>query len=44
MDKDFYTRNDIYELLWSEASTKVALRIGISDVALGKLTLNMKTY
>ncbi len=36
MDKDSYTRNEIYELLWSEASKKVAFRIGISDVALGK--------
>jgi hypothetical protein len=36
MEKESYTRSEIYELLWTEPATKVALRIGISDVALGK--------
>lgn len=36
MEKESYTRTEIYELLWAEPATKVALRIGISDVALGK--------
>ena len=36
MEKESYTRTELYELLWTEPTTKVAMRIGISDVALGK--------
>lgn len=36
MERESYTRSEIYELLWTEPATKVALRIGLSDVALGK--------
>ena len=36
MERESYTRSEIYELLWTEPATKVALRIGHSDVALGK--------
>ena len=36
MDKESYTRTELYELLWSEPTTKVALRLGMSDVGLSK--------
>ena len=36
MDKESYTRTEIFELLWMEATTKVAKRLGISDVGLTK--------
>ena len=36
MERESYTRSEIYELLWTEPATKVAQRIGLSDVALGK--------
>jgi hypothetical protein len=36
MKIESYTRTEIYELLWTEPATKVTLRIGLSDVALGK--------
>jgi len=36
MDKTNYTRTEIYELLWLEPTTKVAKRLGISDVGLAK--------
>jgi hypothetical protein len=41
MDKNVYTRTEIYELLWMEPATKVAQLLGISDVGLGKWC---KTY
>lgn len=31
------SREELFELVWSEPATKVASRLGISDVALGKL-------
>ena len=36
MDKDTYSRAEIFDLLWMEAATKVAKRLGISDVSLTK--------
>ena len=36
MEKDRYTRTEIYEMLWVEPATKVAQLLGISDVGLGK--------
>ena len=36
MKKQLYTRTEIFELLWMEAATKVAKRLGISDVGLAK--------
>ena len=36
MEKDRYTRTEIYEMLWVEPTTKVAQLLGISDVGLGK--------
>lgn len=36
MDKESYTRTELYDLLWSEPTTKVATRLGISDVGLAK--------
>jgi hypothetical protein len=36
MEKDRYTRTEIYEMLWVQPTTKVAQLLGISDVGLGK--------
>ena len=36
MEKESYTRTEIYEMLWVEPTTKVAQLLGISDVGLGK--------
>jgi len=36
MEKESYTRTEIYEMLWVEATTKVAQLLGMSDVGLGK--------
>jgi len=36
MSKDTYTRTEIFDLLWMEAASKVAKRLGISDVGLAK--------
>ncbi len=36
MEKESYTRTELYDLLWSEPTTKVAIRLGISDVGLAK--------
>jgi len=36
MEKDRYTRTEIYEMLWVEPTTKVAQLLGVSDVGLGK--------
>lgn len=41
MEKDRYTRTEIYEMLWLEPTTKVAQLLGMSDVGLGKWC---KTY
>ena len=36
MEKDRFTRSEIYEMLWVEPTTKVAQLLGMSDVGLGK--------
>lgn len=36
MERESYTRSEIFELLSTEPATKVAQRIGLSDVAIGK--------
>ena len=41
MEKDSYTRTELYDLLWSEPTTKVAIRLGISDVGLAKCCKQM---
>ena len=36
MEKERYTRTEIYEMLWLKPTTKVAQLLGMSDVGLGK--------
>jgi hypothetical protein len=36
MERKSCTLTEIYERLWTERATRVALLIGLSDVALGK--------